>query len=188
VKGAATLYTKEYFELVKAHLNPGGVVTQWVPLYESNEDAVKSEIATFLQVFPNGTVWGNLYNGEGYDVVLLGQAGNAPIDLDAVQERMNRPDHMLVRRSLEEVNFFSVADVLGTFAARGSDLAPWLKDAQINRDRDLRLQYLAGMTPDAYLGGPIYNQIIAHRHYPEDLFTGSEARKQALRAQLGGAR
>ena len=35
VKGAASLYTKEYFELVKAHLNPGGVVTQWVPLYES---------------------------------------------------------------------------------------------------------------------------------------------------------
>ena len=35
VKGAATLYTKEYFELVKQHLNPGGVVTQWVPLYES---------------------------------------------------------------------------------------------------------------------------------------------------------
>ena len=31
VRGAASLYTKEYFELVKSHLNPGGVVTQWVP-------------------------------------------------------------------------------------------------------------------------------------------------------------
>ena len=40
VKGAATLYTKEYFELVKQHLNPGGVVTQWVPLYESYPDVV----------------------------------------------------------------------------------------------------------------------------------------------------
>ena len=36
VKGAATLYTQEYFELCKARLNPGGVITQWVPLYESN--------------------------------------------------------------------------------------------------------------------------------------------------------
>ena len=33
VKGAATLYTQEYFELVKQQLNPGGIVTQWVPLY-----------------------------------------------------------------------------------------------------------------------------------------------------------
>jgi spermidine synthase len=37
VKGSATLYSKEYFELVKQHLNPGGVVTQWVPLYESDK-------------------------------------------------------------------------------------------------------------------------------------------------------
>ena len=33
VKGAAALYTREYFELVRRHLNPGGVVSQWVPLY-----------------------------------------------------------------------------------------------------------------------------------------------------------
>src|SRR5581483_11919501 len=26
VKGAATLYTKEYFEMVRRHLNPGGLV------------------------------------------------------------------------------------------------------------------------------------------------------------------
>ena len=59
VKGSATLYSKEYFQLVKDHLNPGGVVTQWVPLYESNAETVKSEIATFFDVFPNGTVWAN---------------------------------------------------------------------------------------------------------------------------------
>ena len=45
VKGAASLYTKEYFEDVKRHLKPGGVVTQWVPLYESTLDAVRSELA-----------------------------------------------------------------------------------------------------------------------------------------------
>ncbi len=35
VKGAATLYTREFFEVVKEHLNPGGVVTLFVQLYES---------------------------------------------------------------------------------------------------------------------------------------------------------
>src|SRR5207245_4612103 len=42
VKGSATLYTKEYFELCKRRLNLGGVISQWVPLYESNVAAVKS--------------------------------------------------------------------------------------------------------------------------------------------------
>ena len=51
--------------MVKAHLNPGGVVTLFVQLYESNTEAVKSEIATFLEVFPNGVVWGNTNNGPG---------------------------------------------------------------------------------------------------------------------------
>ena len=35
VKGSARLYTQEYFELVRQHLNPDGVITQWVPLYET---------------------------------------------------------------------------------------------------------------------------------------------------------
>ncbi|UCC17886.1 MAG: fused MFS/spermidine synthase, partial [Dehalococcoidales bacterium] len=37
VKGSSALYTKEFFEAAKEHLNPGGVVTQYVPLYESTE-------------------------------------------------------------------------------------------------------------------------------------------------------
>src|SRR4029079_19703415 len=54
VKGAAMLYTREFFEAVKAHLNPGGVVTLFVQLYESNTAAVKSGIGTFFEAFPNG--------------------------------------------------------------------------------------------------------------------------------------
>ena len=72
VKGAAMLYTREFFEIVKGHLNPGGVVTLFVQLYESNTAAVKSEIATFMEAFPNGVVWGNTQDGRGYDLVLMG--------------------------------------------------------------------------------------------------------------------
>ena len=49
VKGAAALYTKEFWELAKQRLNPGGVVTVFVQLYESSPEAVKSEIATFFE-------------------------------------------------------------------------------------------------------------------------------------------
>jgi len=106
VKGAATLYTKEYFEHVKAHLNPGGVVTQWVPLYESTEDAVRSEIATFLQVFPNGTVWRNDDGmGRGYDTVLVGRLEETPIDVDAWQAKIDSPAYAAVKASLADVGY-----------------------------------------------------------------------------------
>ena len=88
VKGAATLYTREYFELVKRHLKPGGVVTQWVPLYESTIETVKSEMATFFAIFPDGIVWIN-DREDGADVVLFGQADPAPINVDQVEERLD---------------------------------------------------------------------------------------------------
>src|SRR5207302_6905369 len=70
VKGSAALYSKEYFELVKAHLNPGGVVTQWVPLYESDAATVRSEIVTFFEVFPYATAWATNANVQRSDRVL----------------------------------------------------------------------------------------------------------------------
>ena len=105
VKGSASLYTKEYFEMCKERLNPGGMVTQWVPLYQSDVASVKSEVATFFQVFPNGTIWSNDDTGSGYDVVLLGQNGPARIDIDALQARWTSKDYRWTAASLDEVGF-----------------------------------------------------------------------------------
>src|SRR6185436_19802980 len=116
VKGAAVLYTREYFELCKRRLKPGGVITQWVPLYESNAAAVKSEVATFFEVFPNGTVWANNKDGGGYDVVLLGQVGPAVVDLNTLMQRMNQPGYGPVIASLSDVNFSSPVDLFSTYA------------------------------------------------------------------------
>src|SRR5262245_37642894 len=64
VRNAATLYTREFWRAAKDHLNPGGVVTVFVQLYESSPEAVKSEIATFFEVFPQGIVVGNVFDGR----------------------------------------------------------------------------------------------------------------------------
>jgi spermidine synthase len=184
VKGAATLYTREYFELCKRRLAPGGFVTQWVPLYESNLDAVKSQIATFFEVFPNGTIWSNDQAGKGYDIVLLGQNQDLKVDVDALAERLNRDDHAAVKRSLKQVGFNSVVELLGTYGGRNRDMAGWLANAQINRDRNLRLQYLAGMDPNTYNEGLIYNAMAEHRKFPDDLFAGNPITMTALRASF----
>lgn len=185
VKGAASLYTKEYFELVKQHLNPGGLVTQWVPLYESNAAVVKSEIATFFDVFPGATVWGNTNNGQGYDTVLLGQADTTRVDLDNVQQRLNRPDYAHVATTLNQAGFRTPIDLFATFAGEDLDLRPWLTGTAVNHDRDLRLQYLAGLQLNLYNGGPIYNEILQYRRFPEALFASSGEWQQSLRAAMG---
>jgi spermidine synthase len=187
VKGSATLYSKEYFDLVREHLNPGGIVTQWVPLYESDLPTVKSEFATFFDAFPNGTIWGN-ENGGGYDTVVLGTVEPARIDVDALDARLNRPDHQRVVRSLQEVGFANLPALLGTYAGQKPDLAPWLEGAEINRDGNLRLQYLAGLALNTSMEGTIYNQILTYRQFPRNLFVGSEQRLQPILYTLAGGK
>jgi spermidine synthase len=184
VKGSATLYTKEYFELCKQHLNPGGLITQWVPLYESNMDVVKSEIATFFEVFPHGTIWSNEDNGQGYDLILLGQAEPLEIDADELQQRLHRADHAEVRKSLAAVGFETVVSLLATYGGQASDLRPWLENAQINRDRNLRLQYLAGMELNRNSGKAINEAMLKYRPYPENILIGSGFHSISVRLAL----
>ena len=188
VKGAAMLYTQEFFEMAKRHLNAGGVMTLFVQLYESNEAAVKSEIATFLDVFPNGVVWGNTSEGKGYDLVLLGPAEPITIDVDAIDQRLKRPEYAPVARSLREIGMTSAVDLFATYAGRKPDLAPWLRDAQINHDKNLRLQYLAGLGLNLYQADVIYADMLKYvSRTPDDLFTGSEQTKQTLLAAIRSA-
>jgi spermidine synthase len=184
VKGAANLYTKEFFELVKRRLNPGGVVTVFVQLYESPEEAVKSEVATFLDVFPKGTVFGNTDGASGYDLVLFGQAEPARIDVDRIERRLSRAEYAQVRQSLAEVGFRSALQLFSSYAARATQLKTWLENAEINRDRNLRLQYLAGLGLNMHQEAAIYAHMIEFRQYPDDLFLGTAETLEALRAAI----
>ena len=188
VKGCAALNTVEYYEMCKAHLNAGGVMALWMPLYESKAETTKSLIATFFKVFPNGTLWSNDTDGEGYDAVLLGQLGPAQFDLRRLQARLDGKDHARLKESLAQVGFHSVVDLLGTYAGQATDLQGWMRDAQINTDRNLRLQYLAGFWLNSYIGSEILAEITRYYRFPDNLFVGPEQIKQELKARHPGRR
>jgi spermidine synthase len=179
VRGAATLYSLEYLQLARAHLNPGGVVTQWIPLYETDERSVKSEIGTFAAVFPDTTLWNPDLLEEGYDLVGLGRVDGASISQSALQARIDASPE--VKASLKAVALTSAADLLSTYAGRASDLAPWLADAEINRERHLRLQYLAGLAANTDQRYLIFQSMLNYRKYPADLFEASAGLEATLR-------
>jgi spermidine synthase len=185
VKGTSTLYSKEYYELVRSHLNPGGVVAQWLPIYESDEETVKTELATFFSVFPNATVWSNYFQGDGYDLVLLGREDSSPINVDALQQRLDQSGYSGVAASLADAGFHSAVDLLATYTGRASDLQPMVSGVRLNEDMNLRLQYLAGMGLNARQSAQIYRRILTYRQFPEDLLTGTGERMNTLHTLLG---
>ena len=188
VKGCAALNTLEYYEMCKQHLKPGGVMSLWIPLYESDSATVKSSIATFFKAFPHGLLFSNDDLGDGYDAVLLGQVEPTAFNLDQVQSRLDDASHTRVKQSLQDAGFLTLYSLLSTYAGRATDLRDWTATGQINTDANLRLQYLAGMSFNSYAGSEILNEILQYRQFPEDLFPGSAGRKSALRFAIMGNR
>jgi spermidine synthase len=183
-KGTAALYTKEYFDAIKAHLNPGGMFSLYIALYESDLRTVQSEFATFFAAFPNGTVWANTINGSGYDLVLLGQVDPLKVDLDEVQKRLESADYAKVAQSLQGISMNSVVDLLSTYTGQAADFAPWTKGAELNHDADLRLQYLAGWGINSTMENDIYYDMLAYRKPPDNIITGSPLLKNSLMSML----
>jgi spermidine synthase len=77
--GAGSLYSREHFEAVKARLSGDGVFCQWLPLYQFGPREFAIVAATFLDVFPNATVWrADFFSHLLPRMALVGFAGSPP--------------------------------------------------------------------------------------------------------------
>ncbi len=181
VRGNSVLFSREYYEIVKSRLEPGGIATQWVPLYETSEEAIRIQMRTFTNAFPSGTVWNSAFSGRGYDVVLLGREQPLSLDLTATQARLADPR---IAQSLRDVRINSVTDLFATYATRGPDMERWLEGTAVNRDFSLRLEYISGLALNAREADPIYEHMVANRTFPERLFVGPTPLVNELRARI----
>ena len=114
--------------------------------------------------------------------MLVGRAGPLKVDLDAIEARLAQPEYAPVRKSLMEIGFNSGVELFTTFAGQASDLKSYLADAQVNRDRNLRLQYLAGLGVNKYEQASIYADVLSHGRWVDGMFSGAPDKLAALRA------
>jgi spermidine synthase len=105
--GVVDLYTRDFYELCREHLVPGGVMSQWVPLYHLGLDDVKMLYRTFAESFPYALVFH--YN---FDTFLVGS--DRPLSLSArgFEERL-RSEPLI--RDLEVISLSGTKRMLATF-------------------------------------------------------------------------
>ena len=134
--------------------------------------------------FPNGTVWANELDGGGYDVFLLGDDGPMKIDLDR-SGRAARGPQLRARGAIAAQRRILFRDGAALRLCRpGAGSAALAHRRRNQRDGNLRLQYMAGLALNTSQEGGIYEQMLSYRRFPANLFTGSEARLQALAAAI----
>jgi spermidine synthase len=186
IRGASALYSREYYELCQEHLNPDGLMVQWIPLYEKDAATAKCELATFLSVFPDATVWTGWTPKDGdderHDLVLIGRMKPAKIDLEALARRMDA--NAAIKAALKPVAIDTVPALIGQFVCRGEDLRPWLADAEINRDISLRLEYLAGLSLWMVQAKQVFHDMGIDRCYPVDVFENDAEYKAEIQQRL----
>jgi spermidine synthase len=185
VRGNSVLFSREYYAIVKRRLKPGGIATQWVPLYETNEAAIKIQMRTFMDAFPHGTVWNTQAGRGGYDVVVLGQIEATHVDVGQVQERIDSNPQL--KTSLSEVRIGSALDLLASYSAGATDLATWFQDTPVNRDLSLKLEYISGLAFDLQRADEIYASMTRSRTYPSELFVAAAAVEAQLKSRIGGS-
>jgi spermidine synthase len=70
------LSTREFNEIARSRLAPGGLYAGRLHLFRITEEAFRREIATFIEVFPNAAMF-----GISEDIgMLVGRNGGAPVD------------------------------------------------------------------------------------------------------------
>lgn len=132
--GIASLFTRDFFVAARARLAPGGVLCQWAHTYDISREDLRSIVATFLSVFPDGTLW---LIGDG-DVLLVGSTSPIVPRLADVAEAWTRPG---VNADLASVGATSPFTVLSTLIADGQPLSEWTAGAELQTDDRATLEF-----------------------------------------------
>jgi spermidine synthase len=107
--GAAHLYTADYFRLARARLERGGIMGQYLPLYELSLDDYLSIVRSFVTVFPQSALF-----FTGFDTILLGFESEMTLDADVLRRHFEIPS---VKASLAGIGFTTPEMILGMFVA-----------------------------------------------------------------------
>jgi spermidine synthase len=135
ILGNGILYSSDHWKVCRDRLREGGVLAQWVPLYQLSDTDFATIVHSFLEVFPNATMW-----YCGIDVVLIGTKGEAKIDPDRVARQMSDP---VIMKDLLSMGVHTPGDVLGWFVAGPQQLTEMADGAPINRVEYPVLEYTA---------------------------------------------
>ncbi|MFM8535716.1 MAG: fused MFS/spermidine synthase, partial [Acidimicrobiia bacterium] len=132
--GIASLFTQEFFEGARARLAPGGVLCQWAHTYDISNDDLRSIVATFLSVFPEGTLW---LVGEA-DVLLVGSTEPMGPRMAGLAAAMRRPK---VAEDLATIQLKGPFSVASLFVAEGESLRNWASGAHLQTDNRSALEF-----------------------------------------------
>ena len=128
------LYTREFYELCRSHLKPGGIAVQWLPFHGLPVGDFKTVLRTFQSVFPHASLW----RTNNY-AIMVGTLDPLSISYSRLMEKFASPP---VRKSLEEVDLDRPFAVLGCFFFGSEAYRRYVGEGPLNTDDHPHLSFV----------------------------------------------
>ena len=136
--GSSNVFSREYYEMCRSRLNPGGIMVQWIPAHQFSPDELAITIKTFASVFENVQLWFGLI---GLRVPVIGLVGSEePIVIDGLRLSEIFADENL-RGELSQIALDNKYVFLSNFITNIENV-PLSSDTPINTDDRPILEFL----------------------------------------------
>lgn len=126
----ASLYTKEYFQSARNHLNKNGMILSWIPTYDMSPSVLSSIIGSLMDVFPHVTIW-YLTPHPAPLVLIAGSEQQQYFSPKYIENKMLNGD---IRSSLAKLNIQNNMDVLSCYIGDETDLRKVITQFSVNSD------------------------------------------------------
>ncbi|HKU37612.1 MAG TPA: fused MFS/spermidine synthase, partial [Polyangiales bacterium] len=126
--GVASLYTREFYDSVSAHLSGRGVFVQWVQAYDVDVATLRSIYATLGSVFPFIETW----HGLDHDLLLVASQHEPVHDATRLRARLSAEPFTRAMRSAWLTD--GLEGFVGHFIANWQFAREAAKDAPISTD------------------------------------------------------
>ncbi|HEY9870980.1 MAG TPA: fused MFS/spermidine synthase [Candidatus Obscuribacterales bacterium] len=137
--GVCNLFTREYFQICRQRLKPGGIFSFWLQTVEIPPENLKGILAALNDVFPHTLA---LMSDPGNLVVL---ASDKPLVADLKRLRWLMTNAAVVKE-LKRIDITSAEAVLARMVAAPDGLRNLSRGAEPNIDDTNRLEYAIGKT------------------------------------------
>ena len=127
VSGVSTLFSQEFYELAANHLRTGGILAQWLQLYEIEPRLVASVMGALVKSFPDYAI----YATDNANMVILARKGGRVGELGA--EVFRHPDLVA---ELRRHRIYTAGDLAARRVADGVALQPFFESfgSPVNSD------------------------------------------------------
>ncbi len=182
--GTAYLYSRDFYRLGRAHLRPGGLYCQWLPLHQLAASDLEAVVATFVASFPEVQLWLAYHRAATPLAALVGSETPLRVDAHALAARLHDP---ALAPTLQAVGFYDPDDLGVLYVTDGAHLrAATAGVAPITDDRP-RLEFTAPaayFAPDAHRRGAALAWVAARLDPRPAPLDGEDAPGFPLRATL----